>query len=126
MSWFDVLAGVASIAGLALAVYFYFDNVRTKHQETVKLADLRTRIETAFTSSAALLSAIDRIVQVPKERTPTIKELQDHARTARDIAYALRQQLDSQKRTVENWRYGGELTPDRGSDVPSQNATGAV
>lgn len=106
MDWLNYLFGGVGIVSLIFSVYTYF---RTKSKKTIEVAKAsmqKERIRNTQYALKGILNSIDAIVQIPKKEDVSIVHLQNLARVARSQAFILTEQLEMEKRILNNWKFG--------------------
>jgi hypothetical protein len=112
-----MFAGLATGAGFFLALWEYLDNRRKKVVEAERVVLQSQRLDISANTAVALTEAADAIVQAAKKPAKNaadlesvVSEMQILARVVRMQGELLAKQLDSEKRTLDNWRYGSLIT----------------
>jgi hypothetical protein len=120
MDTFNIIAGSVGIIAFALAVWQYQAARNASARSRERMALQQQKNESALRTAIIGAQNANLIVQRAKCENVTVAELQSIARSTRGILLYLAQELESQAKVLEAWRFGRDMVESVAPDVPEE------
>jgi hypothetical protein len=117
---FNVVAGAVSIIAFGLALWQFFEARTERERSRERIARQQQQNESALRIATIGVQSSDFMVQRAKDGDVTIKELQAHARNTRGILASLARELYGQRKILEAWKFGKDVTDSLSRDELSK------
>jgi len=109
MSTLNIILSIISVISFIIGVWSFINSLLIKSREKSNVEVLKSKLEDLHQGIHSVLLATNAIVQIPKSRTVTIEEIQDHARVIRGQLIILSDGVKKQRRTLDDWKFGDIL-----------------